>query len=113
MHESMVRTLIDMRHILELRKNLISLSLDRFRYQVSTKGGVFMVSQGLLLTMTWEKIDYGLYLLEGKTVIRFLARFPYASGQAMTRLWHVRLGHMSEREMIVPSQRGLLGGHRI
>ena len=31
----------------------------------------------------------------------------------MTRLWHMRLGHMSERGMQILSKADLLGGHKV
>jgi len=53
--------------------------------------------------MTQEKITSGLYHFQGMTAIGSFARFFETLGKDKTRLWHVRIRHMSER--------GLLGGH--
>lgn len=31
----------------------------------------------------------------------------------LTRLWHMRLGHVSEKGMLILSKQGLLGGHKV
>ncbi|KAJ9538194.1 hypothetical protein OSB04_030927 [Centaurea solstitialis] len=31
----------------------------------------------------------------------------------LTRLWHMRLGHVSEKGMVILSKKGLLGGHKV
>ncbi|CAM8961498.1 unnamed protein product [Rhodiola kirilowii] len=54
------------------------------------------------------------YLLQGSTLTGYAA---VASSEAhkedMTKLWHMRLGHMSERGMQILSKRDLLGGYGI
>ena len=69
MHDGIVRTLTNLRHILDLKKNLISLgTLDSLGYKYSGKGGVIWVSKGSLVIMKGNKVD-GLYFLQGSTVI--------------------------------------------
>ncbi|GJV59270.1 transposable element [Tanacetum coccineum] len=62
MHDGVVRTLTDVRHVPDLKKNLNSL----------------------------EK-----------------------SNSDLTKLWHMRLGHMSEKGMVILSKRGLLDHHKV
>ena len=52
MHDGIVRTLTDVRHIPNMRKNLISLStLDGKGYKYSGGDGVLKVSKGSLIVM--------------------------------------------------------------
>ena len=50
MHDGVVKTLTEVRHVRNLKKNLISLStLDAKGYQYSSEDGVLKVSKGTLL----------------------------------------------------------------
>ena len=52
MFDGVVRTLGDVRHVPDLKKNLISLStLDAKRYKYTGEGGVVKVSKGSLVMM--------------------------------------------------------------
>jgi hypothetical protein len=65
-----VRTLIDVRHVLELKKNLISLGvMDYGGYKYIGQGGALKVSKRSLVVMKTMKIEK-LYKLEGNTGIR-------------------------------------------
>ncbi|KAG8482499.1 hypothetical protein CXB51_024054 [Gossypium anomalum] len=80
MFDGVVRTISDVRHVPELKRNLISLStLDSkgYRYTAET-----VASSSL-------------------------------SDDDITKLWHMRLGHMSENGMTELSKRGLLDGQGI
>jgi hypothetical protein len=67
MHDGSVRTLTDVRHVPELRKNLISLGvLDYVGYKCTTQGGVLKVSKGILVVMKAKMIG-NLYQREGMT----------------------------------------------
>ena len=57
------------------------------------------------------KLKNGLYILQGSTVVGAVA-VSSISDLDQTRLWHMRLGHMTEHGMDELSKRGLLGGHR-
>jgi hypothetical protein len=57
------------RHLLELRKNLISLGfLYYVGYKCTTQGGVLNVSKGILVVMKAKRIK-NLYQLEGRTTV--------------------------------------------
>jgi hypothetical protein len=67
MHDGSVRTLTYVRHVPELRKNLISLGvLDYVGYKCTTQGGVLKVSKVILVVMKEKRIR-NLYQLEGRT----------------------------------------------
>nr|GFC18553.1 putative polyprotein [Tanacetum cinerariifolium] len=82
MFDGTVRTLTDVRHVPELKKNLISLG---------------------------EKTN-GLYLLKGITITGAAGVSSSLKKLDTTKLWHMRLGNMSDRGMMELSKRGLLCG---
>ena len=52
MFDGVVRVLSNVRHVLELRKNLISLGvLDDLCYSYSSKGGIMKITKGALMVM--------------------------------------------------------------
>ena len=115
MHDGIVRTLTDVRHIPNMRKNLISLStLDGKGYKYSGGDGVLKVSKGSLIVMKGDLKSVKLYRLHGTTITGDAAVISNSlSSSDATNLWHMRLGHMSELGLAVLSKRGLLNGHSI
>ncbi|KAG8472701.1 hypothetical protein CXB51_034566 [Gossypium anomalum] len=90
MFDGVVRTLSDVRHVLELKRTLILLStLDSKRYRYTAESGGSTV-----------------------TVDATVASFSL-SDDDITKLWHMRLGHMNENGMVELSKRGLLDGQGI
>nr|KYP51415.1 Retrovirus-related Pol polyprotein from transposon TNT 1-94 [Cajanus cajan] len=84
MYDGMVRT-FDAWYVPGLRKNLISIgTLDKQGYSFSGNDRHITVSKGALVVMKEQHVDN-------------------------TKLWHCRLGHMSERGLVVLSKQGLLG----
>ena len=68
MHDEVVRTLTDVQHIPDLKKNLISLGvLNSQGCKYSAQGGVLTVSKGALIVIKGRLIN-GLYLLQGSTI---------------------------------------------
>ena len=99
MHDGIVRTLSDVRHIPELKKNLISLgTLDSNGCTYKAGSGVMRISKGALVVMKGLKQN-GLYFLQGSTITGAAAVSSSDSDSEITKLWHMRLGHMSERGM--------------
>jgi hypothetical protein len=67
MFDGTVKILTDVRHVPDLRKNLISLGvLDRGGYKTIVQGGVMKVYKGIILVMKAKNIG-NLFLLEGRT----------------------------------------------
>ncbi|KAG8499034.1 hypothetical protein CXB51_005442 [Gossypium anomalum] len=88
MFDRVVRTLSEVRHVPELKRNLILLgTLDSKGYKYTAESGVLKISKG--------------------------CRFLLLSDDDITKLWHMRPGHMSENGMTELSKRGLLGGQGI
>ena len=54
-----------------------------------------------------------LYYLYGSIVIGYVEVPTSLSNEDLTRLWHMRLGHMSDKGMTILCRRGLLGNQGI
>jgi len=69
MHDGILRTLKNVWHVPDLKKNLISLRiLDSLEYEYSGGGGVIWVKKGSLVVMEGNKVD-DLYILQGSMAI--------------------------------------------
>uniref|UniRef100_A0A2N9I2Y6 CCHC-type domain-containing protein n=1 Tax=Fagus sylvatica TaxID=28930 RepID=A0A2N9I2Y6_FAGSY len=99
MSDGVVRTLEEVRHIPDMRKNLISLGiLDSKGYSYKSENGIMKVSKGAMVVMTGQKISSNVYKLLGNTILGGVAAVAESEDDD-TLLWHMRLGHMSEREV--------------
>jgi GAG-pre-integrase domain len=113
MHDGIIRTLTDVRHIPDLTQNLIFLSsLEDVGCKFQSNGGVLKVSKGVHTLMKAKKIRT-LYFLKGTSIVGTAAIMNSTSDSDNTKLWHMRLGHMSERGMTLLSKEGLLCGQCI
>jgi hypothetical protein len=115
-HDGMTCTLTDVRHVLTMFRNLISLStLDNLGYKYFASGGVLKVSKGSLIVMKGVMKSANLYILSGDTIIG-TAAINYdvvvtSKIYSDSKLWHMRLGHMSQLGLVELSKRGLLKGY--
>ncbi|XP_070043019.1 uncharacterized mitochondrial protein AtMg00300-like [Nicotiana tomentosiformis] len=111
MHDSMVRTLTDVRHAPDLKKNLISLgTLESLGCKYSGEGGVLKVSHGALVIIKACRYST-LYNLLGSTVTDAAAiSTSDKSNSDIIKLWHMRLGHISQKGLSILSKRDLLCG---
>ncbi|CAD6246447.1 unnamed protein product [Miscanthus lutarioriparius] len=99
MHDGMIRTLKDVRHIPGMDRNLISLStLDAEGIQT--------------LRFRWSDMNSAkLYVLRGSTLHGFVTAAAVSNDEpSKTNLWHMHLGHMSELGMAELINRDLLDG---
>ena len=112
MFDGVVRTLGNVKYILDLKRNLISLStLDANGYKYTGEGGVLKVSKGSLVLMKGKRNAANLYVLHGTAITGDTANVTNAlSDDDVTKLWHMHLRHMSENGMAELSRRGLLDG---
>jgi Integrase core domain len=109
-HDGKIRRLTGVRYIPDLSKNLISLgSLKDKRCKFQSEGGVICVFKGALTIMKGKRVGT-LYFLQGYTITGSTAILNSGptSNMDVTKLWHIRLWHMSERGMTIWSKRGLL-----
>ncbi|KAG8480600.1 hypothetical protein CXB51_024784 [Gossypium anomalum] len=112
MFDGVVRTLSDVRHVPELKRNLISLStLDSKWYRYTVKSGVLKISKGSLVVMKGKRKTAKLYVLQGSTITGdAVVASSFSSDDDIAKLWHMRIGHMSENGMVELSKRGFLDG---
>jgi hypothetical protein len=89
-----------------MRRNLISLgTLEAMGYKYTVDNGVIKVTQGNRVILKGNCIN-NLYYLQGSTITGTLviasspASISIASNTSNTKLWHMRLGHMSEKVCI-------------
>ena len=100
MFDGIVSTLAYVRHVWELKNNLISLVvLDSGGYKSTCQGGLMNVSKGVLVVMKATKIG-NLYKLEGRTKFDEAA-MVYEKEIESYYLGHQWLGHMSEKGITV------------
>ena len=68
MFDRVVRTLGDVRHVSDLKRNLISLStLDAKGYKYTSEGGVLTISKGALVVMKGYQKTAMLNVIQGST----------------------------------------------
>ena len=109
MFDCVIRTLCDVRHVLGLRKNLISLgTLDGNGFNYKFANGVMKVSKGVLTVMKGQKLAGNIYKLMGTTIVGGAAIVEPELDS--TTLWHMWLGHMGESGMIKLHKRKLFKG---
>ena len=102
-----LKTLEQVRHIPDLKRNLISLgTLDDEGYEYRSGKGTMRITKGSLLVMKGIK-RHGLYFLSGETVPPAQAA-NVSKIIADSRLWHARMGHISEQDLVELSKQGLL-----
>jgi hypothetical protein len=99
-----------------MRRNLISLgTLEAMGYKYTADNGVIKVTQGNRVILKGNCIN-NLYYLQGSTITGTLviasspASISIASNTSNTKLWHMRLGHMSEKGMHLLHKRCYLEG---
>ncbi|XP_047160823.1 uncharacterized mitochondrial protein AtMg00300-like [Vigna umbellata] len=102
----------DVRYVPELKRNLISISsFDLGGYTMKVEDGVMRVYSGDSEVVKGRRKN-GLYILEGSTVIGHVS---VASGKTenTARLWHLRMGHISEKGLEELEKQGLLLGDKL
>ncbi|KAH0655443.1 hypothetical protein KY285_030325 [Solanum tuberosum] len=109
MCDGVVRTLTDVRYVPDLKKNLISLgTLESLGCKYTGECAVMKISLGALVIMKARRSGT-LYTLLGSTVIG-AAAVSTQSDSDITKLWHMRLGHMSKKSLSILGKRGLICG---
>jgi hypothetical protein len=109
MFDGVVRTLYDVRHVPEVENNLILLgTLDSNGYGYKSIDGIMKVTKGAMVVMKEQKNLKNIYKLLGSTIIGGIASVESESD--CTILWHMQLGHISERSMLELYKKNLLKG---
>ena len=112
LHDGSVRELLDVRHVPDLKRNLISLGmLDQSGCTFKGESGTLKVIKGSMVVMRGER-KHGLYVLSGEAVIGS-ASFSVDNENMQTKLWHLRLGHLGERGLKELYDQGVFGKGKI
>ena len=98
MFDRQVQTLTNVRHVPDLKKNLLSLG----GYKFSSADEGIKVTRGSMMTLKGERTA-NLYKLTGSIIIGDAS--VATEKKDTTRLWHMRLGHISERDLQVLHKR--------
>ena len=101
MYNGMTRTWINVRLVSNLKQNCISLSNLESLWWKYTGVRVLKVSKGALVLVLWKFVHVGrmyYYMFSSNVII--------LSNSHVTKLWHMRLGHMSDEGMAILSNRG-------
>ena len=70
MFDNVVGTLKDVRHVPNLKKNLISLgSLDSNGFRYKSENGIMIVLKGVMIMMKGQKVDDNIYKLLDSTIV--------------------------------------------
>lgn len=94
--DGLCRMMTEVRYVPGLKRNLISLGcLDNKGYTYKAEGRILRISSGALVIMKGIKKG-GLYILQGNTITP-TAGLVIEETKDMTKLWHLRLGHISRR----------------
>ncbi|KAE8681618.1 putative ribonuclease H protein [Hibiscus syriacus] len=99
MYDGSVQTLSGVRHIPDLKKNLISLGTlhkNGFIPKADEDRETIRIVKGALTVMKGKITAWNIYKLLGSTVIGGV--HSVESCDDTTKLWHMRLVHLSERE---------------
>ncbi|KAL4351605.1 hypothetical protein GQ457_06G013870 [Hibiscus cannabinus] len=111
MYDGTVRTLCDVRHIPNLKMNLISLGTlhkNGFIPKANEDRGTIRIVKGALIVTKAKITTWNIYKLLGSIVVGGANYVESCDGD--TKLWHMRLGHLSESGMVALHKRNLLHG---
>ena len=90
MFDGVVRVLSNVRHVPDLRKNLIPLGiLDDLGYSYSSKGGTMKITKGALMVMKGQKINTLCRLIGNTVAGRVTVTTSVEFSTDDTKLWHM------------------------
>src|SRR4051812_49364302 len=111
MFDGVIRS-IECWHVSGIKRNLISLStLDSQGYKYHAEGSVLKVCMGSMILIKGSLVS-GLYVLQGSVITGEAATASGSDDQDLTQLWHMRLGHMSDKGLSILGKQNLLSGYK-
>lgn len=109
LHDGTVLQIKQARHVLDLKRNLIYLgTFDQIGYIVKIELGNLRVINGSTIIVKGTRRN-GVYVLDGQVIARESGVFIHSSIDK-TMLWHIKIGHISERGLKELEKHGVLGG---
>ncbi|KAH9781363.1 Integrase catalytic domain-containing protein [Citrus sinensis] len=110
MYDGSVKGLEQVRYVPELKRNLISLGMiDKLGCCIKAENGELQILKDGAIIMKGCRRN-GLYVLKGSVELPGIIANVNSD---KTRLWHMRLAHMSEKGLKELSKQGLLGTDQI
>jgi transposase InsO family protein len=112
MYDGLIRTITGVRHVKDLKKNLLSVGqFDSLGCKIRTDNGIMKIVKGALVVLKARKTVANMFVLMGETHHGAEASIASASpAEEKTMMWHQKLGHMSEKGLKVLSDQKLLPG---
>lgn len=112
MYDGLIRTISGVRHVKDLKKNLLSVGqFDSLGCKIRTDNGIMKIVKGALVVLKARKTVANMFVLMGETHHEAEASIASASpAEEKTMMWHQKLGHMSEKGLKVLSDQKLLPG---
>lgn len=111
MFDGIIRS-IECWHVPRMKRNLISLStLDDQGYKYHSENGILKVCKGSMVLMK-GKLHSRLYYLQASVVEGEAIVASGSSNLNQSQLWHLRLGHMSDKGLSLLSKQNLLDGYK-
>ncbi|KAG6738061.1 hypothetical protein POTOM_059607 [Populus tomentosa] len=112
MYDGLIRTISGVRHVKDLKKNLLSVGqFDSLGCKIRTDNGIMKIVKGALVVLKARKTVANMFVLMGETHQGAEASIASASpAEEKTMMWHQKLGHMSEKGLKVLSDQKLLPG---
>lgn len=108
MFDNQIRVMSNVRYVPELKRSLLSLGgFDKAVYVCKLENGTLKIVKGAIVKLK-GKLEKGLYHLIGSTVVGTTTISSLKEQQA-TKIWHMRLGHVSEKGLTELHKQGLLG----
>ena len=112
MFDGCIRILKEVRYVPELKRNLLSIGMfDKNGCSIKVDNGIMKVSKSAMVVMKGF-LSNDLYTLIGKTVMGTTTPIIDLEFER-TKLWHLRLGHVSKRGLYELEKQGLLGSDEI
>ena len=96
MFNGTIRTIGEVRHVNDLKKNILSLGqMDSHGYKIHVENGIMKIVKGELVLMKEEKIVANLFILKEET-LQEADTCVASNREKSTMMWHLKLSHMSE-----------------
>ena len=109
MHDGSERVISDVRYVPNLKRNLLSIGALTLKGCSIKIDSSLRVLKGQTVVMKGN-LRNGIYYLEGKTISGNAATVIKSDNIDQTKLWHMRLGHVSERGLYELERQGILKG---
>ena len=112
LHDRTIRELKQVRYVPELKRNLISLGmLDQMRCSVRIESRELMIVKDSQVVMKGSRINR-VFILDGD-VVNGETGMSVADTIDKIKIWHLRLGHISERGFKELEKQGVLGNEKL